>query len=204
MVKSCCSVIQSPVTDSSSLPPSLLRGSPRRPWAPPTAPLLPGADPRPPGFHSRPPGEVLREGPRADLSQATGEEGRQPPVPLQPHSWGRGAVPGAATPASPPPPWEELQRVPRLRHPPRGASLPRVPPLLPVSLLRPSSLAGLAAPCPSAGGRGGSPEGFPAPACLCQNGWWVERGSGVARLEGDSLWELGDVISPKEAPATRR
>lgn len=45
-------------------------------------------------------------------------------------------------------------------------------------------------PVPRCGGWGGSPEGFPAPACLCQNGWWVERGSGVARLEGDSLWEL--------------
>lgn len=34
---------------------------------------------------------------------------------------------------------------------------------------------------------GGSTEGSAASACLCQNCWWVERGSGVARLEGDSL-----------------
>lgn len=39
---------------------------------------------------------------------------------------------------------------------PRGAFLPRVLPLLPVSLLRPSGLAGLAAPCPNAG-VGGQP-----------------------------------------------
>lgn len=55
--------------------------------------------------------EVLREDPRGDLSQATGEEEPQPPVLCPPCSCGWGAVGGGRDPRAPPP-WEELQRVP--------------------------------------------------------------------------------------------
>lgn len=199
-------MIQSPVTDS-SLPPSRPPagfGSPRRPVprgpADP-APLLLWGGCMPSRVSLQTSRGGATRGSQGGLESGYRRRGTPASCPVAATLLGTGSSARGRDPSVPHPPWEELQRVPHLRHPPRGASLPGVPPLLPVSLLRPHRPGH---PVPHCGGWGSSPEGFPAPPCLCQNGWWVECGSGVARLEGDSLWELGDVISPKEAPATRR
>lgn len=89
--------------------------------------------------------------------------------------------------------WKELHRTLGPSHPPCGAPLPAIAhlhagskPRL-VSVLRPPP-AWL--PCVPLWGSGGVCVECMATTCLCQNCWWAEHGSEVARLEGDSFWKL--------------